>query len=49
MGTVGVSAKVPYSDCEKTRDKSLYTTSIAQWALDANKWAGLVTTTTGEF
>lgn len=45
MGTLGVSAKIPFGDCEKQLEKKYYTTSIAKWAMDANKWAGLVTTT----
>lgn len=44
MGTIGVNAKVPYKHCKAGLDKSTHTTSIAQWALDAGKWAGLVTT-----
>lgn len=44
MGTIGVSAKVRYSNCNETLDKSSYTTSIAKWAMDAGKWAGLITT-----
>lgn len=43
-GTIGVNAKVPFKDCKAGQDNSTHTTSIAQWAIDAGKWAGLVTT-----
>lgn len=45
FATIGVSAKVKLSDCDGTQNRAEYTTSIAKWALDAGKSAGLVTTT----
>lgn len=44
-GTIGVNGKVPYGDCKAGLDKSTHTSSIAQWAIAAGKWAGLITTT----
>nr|UYX71625.1 membrane-bound alkaline phosphatase [Culex quinquefasciatus] len=43
--TIGVNAKVPSYDCEAELDESTHTHSIAKWAMDAGKDAGLVTTT----
>ncbi|XP_055599311.1 alkaline phosphatase-like [Uranotaenia lowii] len=43
--TIGVNAKVPSYDCEAALDTSTHTHSIAKWAMDAGKDAGLVTTT----
>ncbi|XP_061394797.1 membrane-bound alkaline phosphatase-like [Musca vetustissima] len=43
-GTIGVNAKVPKYDCYKANDTSTHTESLAKWAQDAGKWAGLVTT-----
>ncbi|KXJ70902.1 hypothetical protein RP20_CCG022130 [Aedes albopictus] len=43
--TIGVNARVPSSDCTAELDKSTHVDSIAKWALDAGKDAGLVTTT----
>ncbi|KAL1404010.1 hypothetical protein pipiens_005484 [Culex pipiens pipiens] len=43
--TIGVNAKVPSYDCKAELDKSTHTHSIAKWAMDAGKDAGLVTTT----
>lgn len=45
-GVVGLSARVKRYDCEGQRDPANHTHSIAQWAMDKGKWAGLVTTTT---
>ncbi|CAD7005712.1 unnamed protein product [Ceratitis capitata] len=45
-GTIGVTAEVPKYDCELSADESKHTESIAKWAQDAGKWAGLVTTAT---
>ncbi|XP_058466143.1 membrane-bound alkaline phosphatase-like [Malaya genurostris] len=44
-GTIGVNAQVPAYDCEADLDTSTHTHSIAKWAMDAGKDAGLVTTT----
>lgn len=43
-GTIGVTAAVPKNDCEAAIDTHTHTESIAKWAQDAGKWAGLVTT-----
>ncbi|XP_013109665.1 membrane-bound alkaline phosphatase [Stomoxys calcitrans] len=43
-GTIGVNAQVPRYDCDLGQDESLHTQSIAKWAQDSGKWAGLVTT-----
>ncbi|EAT45424.1 AAEL003286-PA [Aedes aegypti] len=43
--TIGVNAQVPSNDCTAELDKSTHTHSIAKWAIDAGKDAGLVTTT----
>ncbi|XP_005176705.2 membrane-bound alkaline phosphatase [Musca domestica] len=43
-GTIGVNAQVPKYDCFKANDTSTHTESLAKWAQDAGKWAGLVTT-----
>ncbi|XP_053685594.1 membrane-bound alkaline phosphatase-like [Sabethes cyaneus] len=43
--TIGVNAQVPNMDCVAELDKSTHTHSIAEWAMDAGKDAGLVTTT----
>lgn len=43
--TIGISAKVPLNDCVGQMDKSNHVKSIAKWAMDAGKSAGLVTTT----
>uniref|UniRef100_A0A1L8EGC8 alkaline phosphatase n=1 Tax=Haematobia irritans TaxID=7368 RepID=A0A1L8EGC8_HAEIR len=43
-GTIGVNAQVPRTDCLKANDSSTHTESLAKWAQDAGKWAGLVTT-----
>lgn len=45
MGTIGVGAKIRYNNCIETQNTKEYTTSIAKWALDAGKSAGLITTT----
>ncbi|KAJ6636078.1 Membrane-bound alkaline phosphatase, partial [Pseudolycoriella hygida] len=44
-GTIGISGKVPLSDCVDQMDESNHIKSIAKWAMDAGKSAGLVTTT----
>ncbi|XP_017074664.2 membrane-bound alkaline phosphatase [Drosophila eugracilis] len=44
-GTIGVNGQVPRTDCKVMLDESTHVDSIAKWALDAGKWAGLVTTT----
>lgn len=46
-GTIGVSAKVQRRDCKAGNVKAWHTESIAQWALNAGKSVGLVTTTRG--
>ncbi|KAH8351427.1 hypothetical protein KR059_001916 [Drosophila kikkawai] len=43
-GTIGVNAQVQRGDCESANDTSTHTQSIAQWAQEAGKWAGIVTT-----
>lgn len=43
--TIGVSARVPNLNCDLQKIPVNQIKSIAQWALDANKAAGLVTTT----
>ncbi|ETN62062.1 alkaline phosphatase [Anopheles darlingi] len=43
--TIGVNAHVQVQDCHAARNRSTHTTSIAQWAMDAGKDAGIVTTT----
>lgn len=48
-GTIGVNAKVPRKDCSAGTVKAFHTESIAQWALNAGKSIGLVTTTRGWF
>ena len=44
-GTLGVNAKVPRYDCKAGLNKEHHTYSIAKWAVDKGKSAGLVTTT----
>ncbi|XP_064553270.1 membrane-bound alkaline phosphatase [Drosophila montana] len=44
-GTIGVNGAVPRTDCKVMLDESTHVDSIAKWAMEAGKWAGLVTTT----
>ncbi len=44
-GMIGISGKVLRSDCAGQMDKTNHIKSIAKWAIDAGKSAGLVTTT----
>lgn len=44
--TIGVTADVAYEDWEAIANSSFHTTSIAQWAQDAGKATGFVTTCT---
>lgn len=44
-GTIGVNAKVTRANCDSGQDPSMHTTSLAKWAMDSGKVAGLVTTT----
>ncbi|XP_054733109.1 membrane-bound alkaline phosphatase-like [Anastrepha obliqua] len=44
-GTIGVNGHVERSDCEGMVNTTNHVHSIAKWALDAGKSAGLVTTT----
>ncbi len=44
-GTIGISGKVELNDCTGQMDQSNHIKSIAKWAIDAGKSAGLVTTT----
>ncbi|XP_055599312.1 alkaline phosphatase-like [Uranotaenia lowii] len=44
-GTIGVNGQVPLFDCDAAMDESTHTHSMAKWAMDAGKDAGLVTTT----
>ncbi|XP_065082230.1 membrane-bound alkaline phosphatase-like [Ochlerotatus camptorhynchus] len=43
--TIGVNAQVPVYSCTAELDNSTHTHSIAKWAMDVGKDAGLVTTT----
>ncbi|KAH8378951.1 hypothetical protein KR009_002264 [Drosophila setifemur] len=43
-GTIGVTAAVQRGDCVAATNESTHAQSIAKWAQDAGKWAGLVTT-----
>uniref|UniRef100_A0A1S4H681 Alkaline phosphatase n=1 Tax=Anopheles gambiae TaxID=7165 RepID=A0A1S4H681_ANOGA len=43
--TIGVNAHVPVRDCNAARNRTTHTSSIGQWAMDAGKDAGIVTTT----
>ncbi|XP_037940697.1 membrane-bound alkaline phosphatase-like [Teleopsis dalmanni] len=43
--TIGINGNVVQGDCEGMRNTSHHVTSIAKWAMDANKAAGFVTTT----
>lgn len=44
--TIGVTADVAYKDWEAMINSSYHTTSIAQWAQEAGKGTGFVTTCT---
>ncbi|XP_053947174.1 membrane-bound alkaline phosphatase-like [Anastrepha ludens] len=44
-GTIGVSGQVEREDCEAMLNTSTHVYSIAKWAMDAGKSAGVVTTT----
>lgn len=44
-GTIGVNANVKQENCTAELDTSTHTYSIAKWALEGGKVAGLVTTT----
>uniref|UniRef100_A0A1I8Q1S3 alkaline phosphatase n=1 Tax=Stomoxys calcitrans TaxID=35570 RepID=A0A1I8Q1S3_STOCA len=44
-GTIGVNGWVEREDCSTMLDERTHVTSIAQWAMDAGKSAGVVTTT----
>ncbi|XP_053947175.1 membrane-bound alkaline phosphatase-like [Anastrepha ludens] len=44
-GTIGVGGYVDRTDCQQTSNTTNYVNSIAKWALDAGKLAGVVTTT----
>lgn len=48
-GTIGVNAKVSRGHCTAMNDKLTHTKSIVQWAADAGKSIGLVTTTRGKY
>lgn len=43
--TIGVNGKVPRNSCSAGLDRATHTSSIAKWAINAGKVAGLVTTT----
>lgn len=45
IGTIGVTAKVPKSDCPASVPADRHVTSIMQWAQWAGKATGIVTTT----
>lgn len=44
-GTIGVTSKVPFSDCPASVPEEHRVTSIMQWAQWAGKATGIVTTT----
>lgn len=44
-GSIGISGKVQRGDCDGQMDHSNHVKSIAKWAMDAGKSAGIVTTT----
>lgn len=44
-GTIGISGRVKLNDCAGQMDDANHIKSIAKWAIDARKSAGLVTTT----
>lgn len=44
-GTIGVTAKVSLAHCEDGMNPAMHTSSIAQWAIQSGKVAGVVTTT----
>ncbi|XP_046428321.1 membrane-bound alkaline phosphatase-like [Neodiprion virginianus] len=44
-GVIGLNAGVSYGDCEAMTNTSNHLSSIAQWALEGGKSAGIVTTT----
>ncbi|XP_075161338.1 alkaline phosphatase 9 [Haematobia irritans] len=44
-GTIGVNAKIARDDCEAMKTTENHVYSIAKWAMDEGKSAGLVTTT----
>ncbi|XP_020799524.1 membrane-bound alkaline phosphatase [Drosophila serrata] len=44
-GTIGVNGQVPRTDCKVMLDETTHVDSIAKWAMEEGKWAGLVTTT----
>ncbi|KAA0191120.1 hypothetical protein HAZT_HAZT001488 [Hyalella azteca] len=43
--TIGLDPVVPFDDCEASKDVSTHLTSVLQWAQDANKATGIVTST----
>lgn len=44
LGTIGVTAAVPLSDCEASIDKKTHVDSIVRWSQLKNKRTGIVTT-----
>ncbi|XP_055709849.1 membrane-bound alkaline phosphatase-like [Phlebotomus papatasi] len=44
--TLGINGQVVRGDCNSGLDPSIHTESLAKWALDSGKSAGIVTTTT---
>lgn len=44
-GTVGLDSNIQRYDCEGQSQEEFHTTNIAQWAIDAGKAVGFVTTT----
>ncbi|KAK3928457.1 Membrane-bound alkaline phosphatase [Frankliniella fusca] len=45
MGTMGINAKVPRSNCTAQTDAATHVDSVLSWGMEAGKWAGIVTTT----
>ncbi|KAL1453451.1 hypothetical protein WDU94_007589 [Cyamophila willieti] len=45
IGTMGLNGKVSYGDCDGSKNESSHTSSIVQWAIEAGKSTGVVTTT----
>lgn len=48
LGTIGVNSKVPFGSCSSASNVKTHVDSIANWALNAEKSIGLVTTTRGK-
>lgn len=44
-GVIGLNAQAEFLNCEDSNLKSKFVSPISEWAMDAGKWAGTVTTT----